>query len=87
MDFVRGLAVHSKAGRDKGRFFVVLALEGDYALIADGDLRKIDKPKRKKLKHLGVTNTLLPETQLTSDKTLYAAIKAKYDSGDRQKEA
>ena len=43
------------------------ALDGEeYALIADGDLRKAEKPKRKKIKHLYVAqiesslhNTLL----------------------------
>ena len=62
-----GSIVRSKAGRDEGRYFIVTALDGEeYALIADGDLRKAEKPKRKKIKHLYVSqiesslhNTLL----------------------------
>lgn len=47
-----GQVVQSKAGRDKGRFFVVIGLaEESYVLLADGDLRKITRPKRKKIKH------------------------------------
>ncbi|MGI6152064.1 MAG: RNA-binding protein [Christensenellales bacterium] len=48
-----GRVAVSKAGRDKGRAFIVLErADGDHVLIADGKLRKIEKPKRKKLKHL-----------------------------------
>lgn len=58
---VIGSVVKSAAGRDKNRFFVVLALEEDgvYAYIADGRLRKTEKPKKKKLIHLRPTNTVL----------------------------
>ncbi len=50
----RGCVVTSVAGRDEGREFVVLDLtkDGQYAVIADGKLRKVEKPKTKKLKHL-----------------------------------
>ncbi len=44
--------VFSLAGHDKGREFVVIKLDGDYALIVDGKTRKLTKPKRKSLKHL-----------------------------------
>ncbi len=44
--------VVSLAGRDKGRRFFVLETDGIYAVIADGKVRKLENPKRKKLKHL-----------------------------------
>lgn len=47
-----GQVVRSICGRDGGKFFLVLSLQGDVALIADGKVHKIEKPKRKKLKHL-----------------------------------
>ena len=50
-----GRVVLSTAGRDAGRRFVVIACEGDYAFIADGALRQLSKPKRKKLRHLKPT--------------------------------
>lgn len=56
MDIEIGSIVYSKAGRDKGNFFVVIAIDGEYAFICDGDLRKTEKPKKKKLKHLKVIN-------------------------------
>jgi len=53
LDIFAGDIVYSKAGRDKDKVFVVLSvLEGQYALLADGRLRRVDKPKKKKLKHL-----------------------------------
>ena len=52
MEITAGSIVRSKAGRDKGDLFIVLAREGDFAYIANGDLRKVDTPKKKKLKHL-----------------------------------
>jgi len=48
--------VLSKSGRDKGRYFIVCNIvDGEYILIADGDIRKLAHPKKKKLKHLTVT--------------------------------
>lgn len=44
--------VRAAAGRDKGKLFYVVKTDGKYALIADGKCRKIEKPKRKKMRHL-----------------------------------
>ena len=52
MEIKVGSVVRSKAGRDKGDFFIVLAIEDNYVYMANGDLRKVDQPKKKKLKHL-----------------------------------
>jgi len=41
------------AGRDEGRLFAVIAVQDeDYVLIANGQSRRADKPKKKKVKHL-----------------------------------
>ena len=56
MEIGIGSVVISKAGRDKGDNFIVLSLNGEFAMLANGDLRKVDKPKKKKLKHLQKTN-------------------------------
>ena len=65
----------SKAGRDRGRFFAALKVEGEYALIADGDLRKIERPKRKNLKHLGVTAKKVSPEALKSNRALRAELR------------
>ena len=57
MDVYPGLIVKSTAGRDKDKFFVILSMIDDiYCLIADGRTRKVDMPKKKKIKHLIATN-------------------------------
>jgi len=43
--------VRSTAGRDKGKLFFVLEVEDRYALLADGKVRKLEHPKRKKKLH------------------------------------
>ena len=40
-DLKLGQAVLSKAGHDKGRWFAVVGLEQNFALIADGKSRKL----------------------------------------------
>lgn len=57
-----GYVVFSKKGRDKGRYFVVLYMvDADFALIADGDTRKLDRLKKKRLKHLQACPIQAPE--------------------------
>lgn len=75
----RGQFVLSIAGRDKNRIFMVVdTIDENYVLIADGMLRSINKPKKKKLKHL----KLVPEVEMldisapVSDKSLSKLIKA-----------
>lgn len=52
----------SRAGRDKGQYFIVYAiLDDQYVLLVDGKQRKVSKPKRKKRKHLYVGPEVLKE--------------------------
>lgn len=55
-----GRIVISKAGRDAGTVFMITAvLDGQYVEVANGTLRKLAKPKKKKLRHLEVTPLFL----------------------------
>ncbi|MDR1906088.1 MAG: KOW domain-containing RNA-binding protein [Clostridiales bacterium] len=49
-----GSVVYSKAGRDKGRYYLAVGISDkpEFVLIADGEIRKLEKPKLKKIKHL-----------------------------------
>lgn len=61
-DLTLGQVVKSRAGRDKGRIFLILdIIDNEFVTVVDGDLRKLDNPKKKKIKHLIVYNTVLPE--------------------------
>ena len=52
MEIAQSNIVRSDAGRDAGKLFVVLAVEGEYLLLADGKSRKVESPKRKKRRHV-----------------------------------
>lgn len=59
-----GQIVKSNAGRDKGRLFIVFdIIDGKYVMIVDGDLRRLDNPKKKKIKHLKIYNKVFEEIQ------------------------
>lgn len=59
MEIERGSLVYSIAGRDKGSLFLVLERDGEFVYLADGKTRRCENPKKKKLKHINKTNTLM----------------------------
>lgn len=67
--FEIGCVVRSAAGHDKDRFYAVVKAEAGWVWIADGRLRKLEKPKKKNPKHLCKTKTILPVNGMT-DKRL-----------------
>ena len=53
LTMIPGRVVLSTQGRDEGRYFIVLeVIDENFVLMADGLTRKIDHPKKKKIKHL-----------------------------------
>ena len=56
--------VLSTTGRDKGKLFYVIGIEDDLLLLANGKDRTLDKPKRKKQKH--VQKVLRSETRVAA---------------------
>ncbi len=64
LELSAGDIVYSKAGRDKDKIFIVLeVLDESFALVADGELRRVQKPKKKKIKHLKKTNITAPSIE------------------------
>lgn len=47
-----GDVVESIKGHDKGRVYIIFDISGEFAYLVDGEYRKRDKPKKKRLKHL-----------------------------------
>lgn len=47
-----GQFVTSKAGHDKDVLYVVVGEEGEFIFLSDGRLKPVDKPKRKRKKHV-----------------------------------
>ncbi len=52
MEIGKSDIVLSVAGRDQGKLFYVMETDGAYVLVANGRERRLECPKRKKLKHV-----------------------------------
>ncbi|MDA8212671.1 MAG: KOW domain-containing RNA-binding protein [Clostridia bacterium] len=51
--WIVGQLVSSKAGRDADRYFLIYeVLDQSFVRVVDGDLRRVETPKRKRTKHL-----------------------------------
>lgn len=50
-----GCLVRSLAGHDKGSIFIILKEDAEYVYLADGRLRTVADPKRKKKKHVQIS--------------------------------
>jgi len=75
--------VKSAAGRDKGKFMVIADFSEDgFCLLADGKERKLEKPKKKRLKHIKFTNTVIRAENLT-DRALRRVI-SEYQNGGQK---
>ena len=75
MKVVKGSVVKSLAGRDQDRLFVAVAATDRCVFIADGKERKLEKPKRKNIKHISPTGTVVDLTDMT-DKKLRKLVSA-----------
>ena len=69
-----GQIVSSKAGRDKNYFLVIVKEDGASVYVCDGKERPLERPKRKNVKHLNFTNTVLEEDSYRTNKSLKKAI-------------
>ena len=49
-----GMLAKSKAGHDKGQLYVIYDVDETYVYLVDGQIRTIDKPKKKKRKHVQI---------------------------------
>ena len=77
-DIIISDVVASTAGRDQGKLFYVIGTDPVYLILANGKDRTLDKPKRKKRKH--VQRVLRPETRVaaklrTGDKVLNSELR------------
>mgnify|MGYP002727167229 FL=1 len=52
MEVDKSSLVVSKAGRDQGQLFYVIDADEQFVYLADGKSRRLEKPKRKKRKHV-----------------------------------
>ena len=50
----KGMLAKSKAGHDKGHLYIIYDVDETYVYLVDGQIRTIDKPKKKKRKHVQI---------------------------------
>lgn len=55
-DSLIGRFATSRAGHDKTKLYVIVAEEGDFVSLCDGRLKTMDKPKKKRRKHIQLIN-------------------------------
>lgn len=62
----RGMMAWSLAGHDRGKLYVIVRADEEYAWLCDGRLRPLENPKKKKWKHIQVMKQI-PEELKASD--------------------
>ena len=93
MNIAKSNIVKSTAGRDEGALFFVLDIQGEFLLLADGKGRRVEKPKKKKCKHVsfvGESHSVVAEKIRSSEKItnseLRKALAACTGSGNQDQE-
>lgn len=57
-------------GRDAGQFAVIIhVIDQRFVMVADGDRRKFDRPKKKNINHLELFDYISPEVQNSIEET------------------
>lgn len=69
--YSKGQVVYSKSGRDKRRPFIVVDFDGQYVYLVDGDLRKLEKPKKKKIMHVQIVNDVIDYIKVKLERNEY----------------
>ena len=76
MQLTVGSIVRSTAGHDADGFYAVTSVQEGYVSLADGKVRKLERPKRKSIKHIRKTNTVLDASSMKTNKKLREALGA-----------
>ena len=70
--------VKSTAGRDQGELFYVLKVDGQYLMLVNGKDRTLERPKRKKFKHVAMvlrSETRVAQKISSGDKVLNSELR------------
>lgn len=88
VEYKKGYFAKSKAGHDKGKIYIIIEEtlstgKGDFVYLTDGELKPIDNPKKKRIKHIQVIMTcdeqidsLIRDGQVIRNEDIKRAIKA-----------
>ena len=93
MDIAKADLVEATAGREQGKVFLVIDVQDEFLLLADGKYRKLEAPKRKKCKHVhplpgdcGRVAEKIRRNEKITNSELRKAIAAYRDSGNPDQE-
>ncbi len=70
-----GNFARSKAGHDKDKLYVIIDEDNEYVYLSDGKLRTVDRPKKKKKKHIQLVYNKNNPDQMTHNEIIKKAIK------------
>lgn len=67
--FPPGQVVKSRAGRDRGKLYIVVDYDpsSDYLFLANGENRRVEKPKRKNPHHLSRLKIVFQDIQASKE--------------------
>jgi spore coat protein CotH len=65
---IKGFMAKSLSGHDKDKIYYVIEEDSTFAYLSDGQIRKVNNPKRKKKKHIQIIKN---ENSLLYKKILY----------------
>ena len=77
-EFMIADVVIPQAGREAGKLYYVVGVDGDFILLANGKDRSLEKPKRKKRKHANKvlrSETRVAEKLRSGDKVLNSELR------------
>lgn len=77
------MLAESLAGHDKGKVYYLLGAEENICYLTDGDVRPLDRPKKKNIKHVQLIKkvpkeitVLLEDVKILKDQDIKKAIKS-----------
>lgn len=89
---IGGYAVAS-AGHDTGKCYVIFHMDSEYVYLVDGKIRTLDRPKKKKIKHIKMLSQFNQElaekvkNKTAKNEEIKRAIKLLLQYGNSSKEA
>lgn len=54
MEYSIGMFARSLAGHDKNKLYLISKVDNEYVYLVDGVIRTVDKPKKKRKKHIQI---------------------------------
>ena len=61
-----GFLASSKAGHDKDKIYVIIKEDSEYVWLADGKIKSVDNPKKKRKKHIQIIKCFFDEQLRTA---------------------